>query len=101
MASRYQNIIKEKNERGDVILGQTYYPKFGDLDDCVYIITSNTDRLDLIAYDFWGDETLWWIINMVNDLPGDSFYPPIGVQLMIPKDNTYIINKFNKENESN
>jgi hypothetical protein len=35
---------------------------------------------------------LWWVIASANALPGDSIYPPIGIQLRIPIDIQSIIN---------
>jgi len=99
MSSRYLTIPTQKSLDGKNIYSQTYYPEIGYQESDVYIITSFEDRLDLIAYDFWGDESFWWVVAMVNDLECDSFYPPIGIQLRIPKDITAIINTFNKENE--
>ena len=50
-----------------------------------YIITQYGDRLDNLAYQFYNDSTLWWIISIANpDLPKDSLYPPLGYQLRIP-----------------
>ena len=99
MASRYQNIQTKKTEDGKLIYSQTYYPIFGELDDDVYIMTTVTDRLDLIAYDFWGDSNLWWVVAIVNDLECDSFYPPIGTQLRVPKNIVDVLNTFNQDNE--
>lgn len=100
MSSRYQNISIIKSSKNKNIYSQVYYPEFGNLEDDIYIITSITDRLDLIALDFYDDDKLWWILVMVNNLEGDSIYPPIGIQLKIPKNIESIINRFNKENES-
>ena len=99
MSSRYITIPTIKSKEGKTIYSQVYYPNIGDREDDIYIITSYTDRLDLIAYDFWGDETYWWVVAMVNNLECDSMYPPIGMQLKIPRDIVSLINTFNKENE--
>ena len=99
MSSRYQTIPTQKTNEGITIYSQTYYPEIELREDDIYIITSTTDRLDLIAYDFWGDESYWWVVAMVNNLECDSFFPPVGIQLRVPKDITSIINTFNKENE--
>jgi len=99
MSSRYLTIQTQKTDDGKNIYRQTYYPEFGINEDDIYIITSTTDRYDMIAKDFWGDETNWWLIPMLNNLECDSFYPPIGVQLRIPIDVVQLINTFNKENE--
>lgn len=98
MISRYQTIkvIKDKNKQ---IFNQVYYPMFGNDEDYYYILTSYNDRFDLIALDFFNDESLWWILPMVNNLSSDSMYPEYGIQLMIPKNIQNIINSFLKENE--
>ncbi len=99
MSSRYTTIPTYTNDEGKQLYQQTYYPEIGLNEDDTYIITSYNDRLDLIAYDFWGDESLWWAVAMANDLECDSFYPPVGIQLRVPKDPTFLINAFQKENE--
>jgi hypothetical protein len=99
MSSRYLTIPTEKTNDGKIIYRQIYYPSIGESEDDIYIITSSQDRLDLIAYDFWGNESYWWILVIVNNLEGDSMFPPIGIQLRIPKSTENIINKFLQENE--
>ena len=69
-----------------------------DTTDDNYIITGTEDRLDLIAYDFYGDSTLWWVIAMVNDLEGDSMYPPAGIYLRIPQNISELLNTYIKSN---
>lgn len=104
MASRYQTISIIKNDTGtpstsgNSMYAPTYYPSIEAKPDDNYIITGTEDRLDLIAYDFYGDSTLWWVIVMVNDLEGDSMYPPSGVYLRIPTNISELLNSYNKAN---
>jgi hypothetical protein len=104
MASRYQTITIIKNdtgipsESGNSMYSPTYYPTIDPKADDNYIITGTEDRLDLIAYDFYGDSTLWWVIAMVNDLEGDSMYPPAGIYLRIPQNISELLNTYNKLN---
>ena len=104
MASRYQiiSIIKNDNgipsKSGNQMYAPTYYPAIEPKNDDNYIITGTEDRLDLIAYDFYGDSTLWWVVAMVNNLEGDSIYPPSGIYLRIPKNISEIINSYNNFN---
>jgi hypothetical protein len=56
------------------------------------------DRLDLIAFDFYGDTSFWWIIASANSLPGDSLYLEPGSQLRIPIDVSGIINEYKQIN---
>ena len=98
MARRYENIGTYKTDSGKVIYLPTQYPNLVASNNDYYIISRDQDRLDLIAYDFYGDSTLWWIIAMANDLPGDSMFPPLGFQLRVPADIDSALNAFDNTN---
>jgi hypothetical protein len=57
--------------------------------------------MDLIAQDFFGDPTLWWLVASANDLPGDSMYPPLGFQLRIPGNLNNALSQFENANSNN
>ena len=103
MPGRYQFVSTIKSDTGlpettgKIIYQPTYYPNIETKEDDTYIISKTTDRLDLIAYDFYGDSTLWWVIAMVNNLPGDSIFPPEGAYLRIPSNLSELITKFLEE----
>jgi hypothetical protein len=101
MALRYQNIGTQKTLSKKVGYLPTRYPSLAPTNNDYYIIARAEDRLDLIAFDFYGDATLWWIIATANDIPGDSMYPPMGFQLRIPGNVSDALNAFNKENSNN
>jgi len=104
MPSRYQIISTMKSDTGiastsgKTMYKPTYYPNIEAQSDDNYILTGVADRLDNVAFDFYGDATLWWVISMVNDLEGDSIYPPLGMYLRIPKDLSGILTKYNQSN---
>jgi hypothetical protein len=99
MASRYENITTVKlNLTGSQYYETNLYPSIAPTDNDYYVITTINDRLDLLALDFYQDSGLWWVIASANALPGDSIYPPIGVQLRIPTDITQILNNYNLAN---
>ena len=99
MASRYQNIpITKLNATGSLYYQTNIYPTIQPTNTDYYVITTVGDRLDLIAYDFYQDSSLWWIIASANALPGDSIYAPIGIQLRIPIDIQTILNTYNLQN---
>ena len=50
--------------------------------------------MDLLAQDFYGDPTLWWVIAMANDLDRDSVFPPLGFQLRIPNNSSEALDEF-------
>ena len=61
----------------------TYTPQPGDKIHTVH--AGETGRLDLIAYDYYGDVRLWWVIAHVNRIlhPINEITP--NVQLVIPE----------------
>jgi hypothetical protein len=99
MASRYQTIQTTKlNVTGSLYYVTNVYPEIAPTDNDYYVITTVDDRLDLLAYDFYQDSSLWWIISSANSLPGDSIYPPVGIQLRIPQDIQSILTTYNRVN---
>jgi phage tail protein X len=53
----------------------------------IYIVTSEGDRLDNLAYQFYGDVSLWKVIVLANsNLVGRSLYLDANLQLRIPTD---------------
>ena len=74
------------------------YPDIPLSENDVFLYTIRGDRLDNLAYQFYGDPTLYWIFQIANELNRDSLYPPIGVQLRIPQDLTKILQDFDKIN---
>lgn len=52
--------------------------------DDVYIQTTTSDRLDRLAYIFYEDETLWWLIATANGLGKGSYVVPANTRLRIP-----------------
>jgi nucleoid-associated protein YgaU len=48
-------------------------------------ITSETDRLDTLAYRYYGDAMKWWIIARANNLVNGSIAIKPGTKLSIPR----------------
>ena len=99
MQSRYKNIPTTRlNLTGSTYYETNIYPEVQPTNTDYYVITTVNDRLDLIAQDFYQDSSLWWVIASANALPGDSIYPPIGIQLRIPTNLKTILNNYNSVN---
>lgn len=97
--NRYQFIPITRNLRGQEQYSSVKYPEiplnFNDL----YVITSAEDRYDTLAYAYYNDSSLWWIISSANpQYTQGSIYPPEGAQLRIPLDVSTIINNYNALN---
>jgi hypothetical protein len=95
MNYRYQNIpIAKSQVSGSQYYLNNIYPDIPLSNEDNYVITTLGDRLDLIAFDFYGDVSLWWVIASANALPGDSLYIEPGMQLRIPVDLSGIVNDY-------
>jgi phage tail protein X len=82
--NRYQNsatiLDSVGKRRKSTIILPTPTPTATD----TYIQTTTIERLDLLAYAFYGDVTLWWAIAAANGLGKGSLYVPINSLLRIP-----------------
>ncbi len=94
MNYRYQNIEITKNNTGERYYSNNIYPDIPLSNNDSYIIAVLGDRLDLLAFDFYGDTSFWWVIASANSLPGDSLYVEPGMQLRIPIDLSSVINNY-------
>jgi hypothetical protein len=74
------------------------YPDIPLSNNDSYVITTLGDRLDLMALDFYGDTGYWWVIASANSLPGDSLFPPVGMQLRLPVNLSEIVNNYKSIN---
>jgi hypothetical protein len=100
MANRYTytNILKT-NETKKNYLESTIYPKIKPNDNDLYIISTQGDRLDLLANLYYGDRNLWWIIAVANNLNDASLSIEPGKQLRIPGNTSNILSDLEKINK--
>lgn len=83
---RYKTLATQikDNTTKKVRYSSTFYPQIPLKDSDVYIYSKSSDRLDLLAYDYYGDQTFWWVIARANNLGKGSFMIPPGIRLRIP-----------------
>jgi hypothetical protein len=77
----------------------TSYPIIEPQDSDAIIISSDADYLDSLAYTYYNDPTLWWIIALANNLGKGRLSVPPGIQLRIPTNVNSIIVQLNTLNE--
>lgn len=85
MKNRYKELKKSKTNKGSVYsisllesfdMNQKFYTTY---------TPSNLERLDNIAYKFYGNSKYWYIIAKANNIVNGSFYAPEGKTLKIPE----------------
>jgi len=100
--NRYENstILKTDNTNRPYYKGR-FYPNIPLSDTDEYIITTVGDRLDSLAFSYYRDATLWWIIAAANNnITKGALYPAPGTQLRIPIDINNVLNLYNQFNNA-
>lgn len=96
--NRYQGVTILRTSEGRRYYKTVKYPDIPLSEDDIYVMSTFGDRCDLIADDYYLDISLFWIIQIANDIPRDSIYIPEGSQTRIPQDVTGIIRTYNALN---
>jgi hypothetical protein len=105
--NRYQTIEKIRNENqfvgtiGDLYYNTVSYPEVGARESDIYVETEFGDRLESLAFQFYGDTTLYWIISIRNPNKvnfGSVFLTP-GSIIAIPVDIGGIVDSYVNLNE--
>jgi hypothetical protein len=98
--NRYQDIQIELNKSNRRVLKSTFIPVIDRMPGDIYVITDYSDRLDLLANQFYNDITLYWVIAIANydKLTLGSLFIPEGTQLRIPTNINEILNSYNQLN---
>lgn len=82
--SRYIATDVIKDESGKRRKATTIFPAIPASPNDTYIITTSMDRLDKIAYTFYEDQSLWWVIAAANGLGKGTLVVPSNTKLRIP-----------------
>ena len=87
---RYENTkLKINNKTNIKSLSTTVYEKIPERDNDIWVITQHGDRLDNLAFQFYGDQNLWWYIAKANNLTFMTVTP--GTSLRIPATTQFAI----------
>ena len=107
MINRYQNIPKTKID-GKTVYKTSRYPEVPLSENDIYVISTQGDRFDVLAQQYYNDSSLWWVISIANTgnagagtlpvLPQNSLVIPEGTQIRIPNNPINVLDVFNKIN---
>jgi hypothetical protein len=101
MSLRYNNNDILKTSSGAPYYKLKFYPNVPLSEDDIYIVTTIGDRLDSLAYTYYRNSELWWIISFANNnITKGSLFPSPGLQLRIPANVSNILNQVETFNKS-
>tara|TARA_R110000823_G_scaffold259267_2_gene380484 strand:- start:1121 stop:1441 length:321 start_codon:yes stop_codon:yes gene_type:complete len=93
---KLRTITNNLRNKGIIYTNVARYPEVSQSSNDIYAITEFGDRFESLAYQFYGDTTLWWIIAISNPniVKFNSIFLPIGSQIRIPQNIAPIIDSF-------
>lgn len=96
---RYTNIEILKTDEGKRYYKGVKYPDIPlDFND-IYVYSTQGDRFDILAQQYYSDSTLWWVISIANrSLTQGSYYIPEGTQIRIPANVGKVLSQYNQLN---
>ena len=98
--NRYNNIPIFRTPKGKRYRANVKYPEIPFNDSDFYVISQQGDRYDLLAQQYYGDSTLWWIISSANPrFKPNSLYPEPNHQIRIPSNISDIIRAYKVLNQ--
>lgn len=98
MDSRYNVAKTKRSESGKQVYQSLTLPVISELDSDIYIVTNTTDRLDSLAFRFYGQAKYWWILAIVNNLGKGTIAVEPGIQLRIPANPSTVIAELENSN---
>lgn len=98
--NRYESIDVKSSEEGNKYIATVIYPNIPRSSDDTYTITTDGDRYDTLAFDFYNDSSLWWVIASANTFRSSALPLKPGVQIRIPSDTEKIISDFIELNKN-
>ena len=94
------DILKQANTNRPYYKGK-FYPDIPLSETDEYVITTVGDRLDSLAFSYYNDATLWWVIAAANNnVTKGALYPVPGTQLRIPTDINSVLDLYNQFNQA-
>lgn len=94
--NRYQNIPQTKID-GKLVYQTSRYPEVPLSSNDIYVYTTQGDRFDILAQQYYKDSSLWWVISIANTdkVNQSTLVIPEGIQIRIPSTYANVVRDFN------
>jgi hypothetical protein len=92
---RYDTTVNiKKRWDGKRYFGTRLYPNIPMDSTDIYVVTNETDSLDNLAFKYYKNPSLWWIIAQANAIGKGKLAVPAGLQLRVPLNINSILNNY-------
>jgi len=99
MGKRYSTAKEKKSYNRNRVFKTTIYPEIPLKETDTYIYVKQGDRLDILAYRYYGSVEDWWILARANELGKGTLYVTPGLQLRIPANKGELYKELEKLNK--
>jgi len=97
--ARYTNIEILTDDTGTQYYKNIRYPEIPLSFNDIYVRTTESDRFDTIAQQYYGDSSLWWVISTANRAVNQSsYYITPGTQIRIPSNYAAAVSEYENTN---
>ena len=96
---RYNESKVFRDENGTRYLNRIQYPVIPISDSDITLVGIKGQRMDNLAFKYYGNQELWWIIARANNQNNGSMYTEISKEYRIPQEITLILQKFKELND--
>lgn len=76
----------------------TFYPVIVESTSDIIVVSNEGDYLDTLAFKYYRDTSLYWIIALANNIGKGRLSIPAGTTLRIPTDTSNILNVYRRLN---
>jgi len=95
---RYETTQIQKKWDGSRTYKTTSYPNIAQSVNDIIITSNESDYLDTLAFKYYNDPSLWWIIALANNIGKGKLSVEPGLQLRIPMNVSEILNEMGRLN---
>jgi hypothetical protein len=99
VGKRYDSATVRTDDNGNRIFGSVIYPDVQPQPEDVVITAESGTRLDELAFQYYNDAKLWWIIAVANQLGRGSLEVEAGTRVRIPQGISNVLNEYQRLNQ--
>ena len=97
---RYQQASRRQNEDKETFYKTQILPDIDRRPEDAIITIETPDRLDRLAFRFYDDSKLWWVLAAANNLGRGDWAVPAGTRLRVPQNLSEISSEIRTTNRN-
>jgi nucleoid-associated protein YgaU len=96
---RYSDIPSKLSDNKRRVTRSVIYPPIARKQSDIYVRTTIGDRIEMLAFKYYGNVNMWWLIAEANAVGKGSFAIPAGTLLRIPIEYQDVLDEYVRLNK--